>query len=256
LELDARTYRHTTAPHSLNRKLKKKKKRLRRGWHRIRTPESKRLLGTTTQDSNNSSITTKGNCIQIFLQGLTPTEFTDYSLRRATKKIKQVKKHSPPLRTSRRTLARFKVEKAHAFTEHLAKVFQPHHSEKEPKEEEALIQLPETPYQLEPQINPLKRAEVQEVAKSLNLKKSQIHLIPDEILKELPVIVIKYLIQLFNAVLFKGYFPAQWKVAQIILILKSGKLSYELTSYRPISLLPIVSKVFEKLFLKVAPAQC
>jgi hypothetical protein len=46
-----------------------------------------------------------------------------------------------------------------------------------------------------------------------------------------------------------GYFPAQWKVAQIILLLKPGKPPHELTSYRPISLLPIVSKVFEKILM-------
>jgi hypothetical protein len=50
--------------------------------------------------------------------------------------------------------------------------------------------------------------------------------------------------------LLKRYFPAQWKDAQIILILKPGKPSNELTSYRPISLLPTVSKVFEKILLK------
>jgi hypothetical protein len=66
----------------------------------------------------------------------------------------------------------------------------------------------------------------------------------------LPIIGIKYLTQLFNAVLLKGYFPAQWKVAEIILILNTGKSPNELTSYRPISLLLIVSKVFEKLLLK------
>jgi hypothetical protein len=50
--------------------------------------------------------------------------------------------------------------------------------------------------------------------------------------------------------LLKGYFAAQWKVAQIILILKPGKPPEELTSYWPISLLPIVSKVSEKMPLK------
>jgi hypothetical protein len=69
----------------------------------------------------------------------------------------------------------------------------------------------------------------------------------------LPIVGIKYLTQLFNAVLLKGYFPAQWKVAQIILILKPGKPPNDLTSYRPISLLPIVSKFFEKTPLKKAP---
>jgi hypothetical protein len=61
---------------------------------------------------------------------------------------------------------------------------------------------------------------------------------------------IKYLTQLFNAVLLKGYFPAQCKVPQKILIFKPGKPPNELTPYQPISLLPTVSKVFEKLLLK------
>jgi hypothetical protein len=43
--------------------------------------------------------------------------------------------------------------------------------------------------------------------------------------------------------------PAQWKVAEIILILKPGK-SNELTSYLPTSPLPTASKGFEKLILK------
>jgi hypothetical protein len=43
--------------------------------------------------------------------------------------------------------------------------------------------------------------------------------------------------------LLKGYFPAQWKVSQVILILKPGNPPNELTFYQPISLLPIVSKV-------------
>jgi hypothetical protein len=50
--------------------------------------------------------------------------------------------------------------------------------------------------------------------------------------------------------LLKGYFPAQWKVAEIILILKPGKPPNELISYRPINLLSIASNVFEKLLLK------
>jgi hypothetical protein len=109
------------------------------------------------------------------------------------------------------------------------------------------MQLLETPYQLEPPINRLKKAEVQEIINSLNSKKSPGYdLINDQILKALPIIGIKYLTQIFNAALPKGYFPAQWKVAQIILILKPGKSPNELTSYRTISLLPIVSKVFKR----------
>jgi hypothetical protein len=58
------------------------------------------------------------------LQGLTPTESIDYSLWKGAKELKQVKETSP-LRTSQETWARSNVEKAHAFAEHLAEVFQP-----------------------------------------------------------------------------------------------------------------------------------
>jgi hypothetical protein len=101
------------------------KRRLRRGWHRLRTPESKRLLNTATQELKQLLNNNKNYCIQTFLQGLTPTESTDYSLWKATKKIKQVKKPSPPLRTSQGTCARSNVENAHAFAEHLAKQMEP-----------------------------------------------------------------------------------------------------------------------------------
>jgi hypothetical protein len=71
-----------------------------------------------------------------------------------------------------------------------------------------------------------------------------------KILKKWPIIGIKHLTQLLNAVLFKGYFPAHWKVTQITLILKPRKPHNELTSYRSISFLSTASKVFEKLHLK------
>jgi hypothetical protein len=104
--------------------------------------------------------------------------------------------------------------KAHAFAEHLANVSQPHPSENQPEVEETLMQLLETPYQLQPPINRPKRAEVHEVINSLNPKKSSgYNLITGKILKELPIVGIKYLTHLFNAVLIKRYFPAKWKVA-------------------------------------------
>jgi hypothetical protein len=88
--------------------------------------------------------------------------------------------------------ARSNVEKAHAFAEHLANGFQPHRSGNGPEEEEALVQLLETPYQLEPPINSLRRAEVKEVINSLNPKKSSGYgLITGKILKEFPINGIK-----------------------------------------------------------------
>lgn len=54
---------------------------------------------------------------------------------------------------------------------------------------------------------------------------------------------------------FKIYFllrydPKMWKIAKVIIILKPRKAPHEASSYRPISLLPIISKVYEKLHFK------
>lgn len=74
-------------------------------------------------------------------------------------------------------------------------------------------------------------------------------LITGKVLKELPQKAIRYITIIYNAILWLSYFPVQWKIAQIILILKPGKEVEEVTSYRPISLLPVLAKVLEKLIL-------
>jgi len=47
-----------------------------------------------------------------------------------------------------------------------------------------------------------------------------------------------------------SYYPLTWKFSEIILIPKPNKPPESVTSYRPISLLPTLSKVFEKILLK------
>jgi len=71
-----------------------------------------------------------------------------------------------------------------------------------------------------------------------------------KVLKELPKKAITLLTILYNSILRLSYYPLLRKFAQIIMIPKPGKPVNKVTSYRPISLLPIPSKVFEKLLLK------
>ena len=54
---------------------------------------------------------------------------------------------------------------------------------------------------------------------------------------------------LFNHALTLGIFPNSLKIAKVIPIYKGGCKS-ELTNYRPISILPVISKIFEKLIYK------
>jgi len=54
---------------------------------------------------------------------------------------------------------------------------------------------------------------------------------------------------LFNFILATSHFPTAWKIASVIPLHKSGSLR-DVKNYRPISILPSLSKVFEKLMHK------
>ena len=91
--------------------------------------------------------------------------------------------------------------------------------------------------------NPL---QIQLILKQLpNKTSSSVDGIPPIILKNLPFNVIKNYTILFNNCLNLCYFPSAWKKAKVLPILKKGKNPYDPVSYRPISLTPSISKVFE-----------
>ena len=54
------------------------------------------------------------------------------------------------------------------------------------------------------------------------------------------------LTKLFNLSLTTGVLPSEWKLARVVPIPKSDSPSTSATGYRPISILPIVSKVLER----------
>ena len=58
---------------------------------------------------------------------------------------------------------------------------------------------------------------------------------------------VQELLCIYNQILALGKYPAQWKDGLIVPIPKLGKPSYEITSYRPITMLPCLGKVFERL---------
>lgn len=56
----------------------------------------------------------------------------------------------------------------------------------------------------------------------------------------------QFLLTIFNACFKCGYFPDGWKSAVLVMLHKKGSPSHAAQNYRPISLLPAVSKVFER----------
>jgi len=79
-------------------------------------------------------------------------------------------------------------------------------------------------------------------------------LITNKILKNLPKKTIVLITYIVNSMLRISYIPSIWKSSTIIVIPKPNKPKNEITSYRPISLLPTLAKLFEKIIrLKIRP---
>lgn len=69
--------------------------------------------------------------------------------------------------------------------------------------------------------------------------------IPISIVKQSISLICKPLTHIINSSLISGFFPCKLKVAKVIPVFKRGNRN-DSTSYRPISLLPVFSKLFEK----------
>ena len=138
------------------------------------------------------------------------------------------------------------MEKANVFAQYLKNVFfPPERVITEEEENKLLNDLPSNKLQNEQTGN----VKVKEIIKLINALKNKkapgYNGLGGKMLKELPIKAKRYITILINFMFRLSYFPKQWKVAQIILINKPGTPLKNVTSYRPISLLPILSKIFE-----------
>lgn len=182
--------------------------------------------------------------ITSYLENLTDEKDTDYSLLKAAKRVRRPILNAPLIKKNSNAWARSNQEKADVHADHLEKVFQSHL--RQTAEEKFVIRDCDNDIS----ITPVLPKEVWETIKHLNAKKAPDHdLITAQMLKELPFCGIMKLTHRFNASFRLRYVPRQWKIAEVITIPKPGKPLEEVTSYRPISLLPIISKVYEKLLL-------
>ena len=99
--------------------------------------------------------------------------------------------------------------------------------------------------------------EIQSYIKSRNNKKSSgKDKLPNYILKRISIKFIIKLTLIINHCFNIGYFPDLWKLAIVVPISKKGKPPDNPTSYRPISLLSNLSKIFEKFILEKVIDHC
>ena len=96
-------------------------------------------------------------------------------------------------------------------------------------------------------LDPVGEAECLKVVKNLKNTKELVDHIPVFLFKECSVFLIHELCNLINASFRLGIFPNVLKIAKIVPIFKKGERT-NIENYRPISILPFLSKVIEKCF--------
>lgn len=66
-------------------------------------------------------------------------------------------------------------------------------------------------------------------------------------LKNMSISTKKYLLSIYNNIFSSNVYPQSWKIAAVVPIPKPNKDPYSVNGYRPISLLPCISKTLEKI---------
>ena len=178
------------------------------------------------------------------LSELSPYKSTDYSLWKSTKRLKRPIVQKPPLRKANNQWAKTNLEKAELFSKHLNSIFSV-------EDTSCSSNTTITDLAVDEEIPTITPADIKvEIKNKFSKKKAPgFDLLTADLLKNLPNAAIYQLSKIFNACIKLKYFPTLWKVAEVIMIAKPGKPPNEISSYRPISLLPILSKLLEKLFL-------
>lgn len=222
----------------------KEKRRARKRWQQSRDPSDKNILNNLTQQLSREIKRFKEKSMKNYLSNLSADKDTNYSLWKATKKTKNTVAHSAPIKKANGTWAKSNKEKAEVFAEHLSGIFQPNIGDSN-------IDVEDDTNNYENSIPLVRRKELRKEIKNLKLKKAPgFDLISAQVLKNLPKKAMSFIQLLLNAAIKLRHFPSIWKVAEIIMIPKPGKTPNDVKSYRPISLLPLISKIFEIIIQK------
>lgn len=229
----------------------KEKRHIRKIWQMTRDPHIKKKLNKCSKELKNMIAELENKKVETFLGNLTATEATDYSLWKATKRLHRQTNHSSAIKMENGEWAKSDIEKASTFGAYLSKVFQPFPRTVSELEENHITDSIHIPFVKDEHLKPIRKTEVQQAIKMLAHNKAPGYdLITPKILKELPYKAVTILTYIYNAILRCNHFPLQWKVAQVKLILKPGKPPEAVSSYRPISLLPVLSKLLENIILQ------
>lgn len=113
------------------KELVREKRKARRAWQKTRDPEKKTIFNNLNQKLKRLTYKLKNQGITKYLQGLSAEKDSNYSLWRATKRIRRSIVNAPPVRRVDGSWVRGNQDRANLHADHLESVFQPHESLKE-----------------------------------------------------------------------------------------------------------------------------
>lgn len=219
------------------------KRKLRKKWQHTRYPADRTRLNKMTKELSMEIKHFRNGVFHNHLKKLTNDRTTDYSLWKLTKTFKRPTIQNSPIRMDDSSWAKTNDQKVEIFSNYLQSIF---------SEDTTNIGINDIVGEPDISIPEATTDEVMdEINKNMKLKKCPgFDLITTEVLRRLTFNCVARITQLFNACLKLRYVPLVWKIAEVLMIQKPGKPATEVTSYRPISLLPVLSKLFEKIFLR------
>lgn len=142
------------------------KRKLRKIWQRTKLRSDKTRFNKMVKKLKTSLQNLKNNSVENYLSNLTPTQFTDYDLWKATRKLKNPTQHQHPIKSNSGIWARNNAEKANVMAEHLRNVFQPWDMQTPVNNLKAIEDHLSSPFQLSYPIPNIKIKEVKHIIKN------------------------------------------------------------------------------------------
>lgn len=232
----------TALPNKIKNLLKRKRK-LRKLWQENRSPCTKKELNKATKELSFQLQKQNDEALEIRISNLSATKATNYSLWKATKKVTNSVFHYAPIKKGN-SWAKTSSEKAQILADHFSNTFK---NSKSICPDTVIEKLNEP----NTKIKKISLTEIKRFIREINIKKTAGYDgITGKLIKELPIHAMIFIRNILNSCLKLKYFPKVWKVAEVLPVPKPGKNATMVNSYRPISMLPILSKLFESMIYK------
>ncbi|KFM64681.1 putative RNA-directed DNA polymerase from transposon X-element, partial [Stegodyphus mimosarum] len=236
-------------PKELREKIKNRN-RMRKRFNTTRDPQLKRQLNKLNREIKKDISLHKRNMWEDKIMQLNEPNSEFWAFARRLKLKRTVNK---PIYHND-SIALTNADKAEILAQHLSEQFTPHEQPSDPQFIYDVRHFLQDWLNAPTVRNPIPSTnllEVKEIIKQLRVKKAPGH---DEVtnltIKHLPENTLNRYIDILNACLEKLYFPSRWKIAKVILIPKPGKDSTRPDGFRPISLLPGLGKIYERIILR------